>query len=248
MPHFEEHALMLVCLSFIDNITNSIESEIQDGVSSIAKDLGLHDFYSVHLMDYCEGYFVPSAVPNDTISRSDIHKNVTACANRTALFDFDPQQVLQRELNRSGHGDIHLSDLQWPESIDKGFNDLRITAKAMFVLYCIAIGFIVLALVAAVVGLFHSGTMTMVSNVIIDWLAFITIGVASAIATAIAVKGASIINKYGNEIGIAANKGTKFLVLTWVATGLMIIATFTWCFALFSHRRSESFRYTPKKG
>lgn len=199
-------------------------------------------------MNYCEGYYTPSAVPNDTVSKSDISKNVTACANRTALFNFDPEEVLQRELNESGHSNIGLTDLDWPDSVNKGFNTLRVSAKAMFVIYCIAIGFIGAALLAAIVSVFFpGGHLIPLLNLIIDWLAFVVIGVASAIATAIAVKGASIINKYGNDIGIAANKGSKFLILTWVATGLMLLTTFVWCFACFSHRRDGP-KVGPKYG
>lgn len=202
-------------------------------------------------MNYCEGYYSPIAVPNNTISKSDINRNVTACANRTALFNYNPQQVLQRELNESGHSDIDLADLGWPDSVNKGFNTLRVTAKAMFVLYCIAIGFIGLALLAAIASIFprDPGRLVPLFNIVIDWLAFITMGIASAIATAIGAKGASIINKYGHEIGIAANKGTKFLILTWVATGLMRIGTFVWCFACISHRRgSRGPHVGPKHG
>lgn len=84
-------------------------------------------------------------------------------------------------------------------------------------------------------------------NVIIDWLAFITIGIASALATAVGVKGAEIVNKYGGEIGIAASKGKGFLILTWVSTGCMFLGTFVWCFAFFEGRRGGP-RVGPKHG
>ena len=47
-------------------------------------------------------------MPNATISKSDISKNVTDCSNRTAMYNFDPRQMIQRELNESGHGNINL--------------------------------------------------------------------------------------------------------------------------------------------
>lgn len=196
-------------------------------------------------MTYCEGYYTPSAVPNATISKSEIKRNTTACTNRTALFNFDPKEILQRELDEAGHGEISLEDLGWSEGIDKGFNTLRITAKAMFVLYCIAIGFIGIALLCAMVGIFWGEGLFVVVNVIVDWLAFITIGIASALATAVGVKGAEVVNKYGGEIGVEARKGKGFLIMTWVATGLMFLGTFVWCFAFFRGRRGGP-RVGPK--
>lgn len=191
-------------------------------------------------MNYCEGYYTPIAVPNDAISKSDIDKDVTGCTGRTSLFNFDPEEILQRELDESGHSNIDLEDLGWPDKVNEVFNDLKVTAKAMFVLYCIAIAFIVLALLAAVASIFLKGRLSLLINIIIGWLALVAILIASAISTAIAVEGASVINKYGNDIGVAANKGNKFLALTWVATGLMFVGTLVWCFACLSSRGRPS--------
>lgn len=234
-------------VGLLDNLTNSIESDVNQDISSFAKDLGLHDFYSAHLLDFCEGYYTPGPVPNATLSRSSIHKNVTSCSNKTAAYTFDPQTTLQKELNQSGHSNIDLSDLDWPSDVSKGLRALRIAQKATFILYCIAIGFIGIALLLALVGVFFEGRLSAFINVLVDWLAFLAIGLASAIATAIAVKASHVINHYGNDIGISAQKGGKFLVLTWVATAVMLVASMVWCFdCIVGHRRNRSTR--PSKG
>ncbi|KAF2172507.1 hypothetical protein M409DRAFT_50195 [Zasmidium cellare ATCC 36951] len=218
--------------SIIDNIGDSIQDEIEEGINDVAQDLGIHDFYSAHLMNYCEGFYVPGATPNSTVSKSQIHKNVTECSNRTAMYNFDPQQIIQKELNNSvGDGVVNLvNDLDWPEDITNGIRALQVAAKATFVLYCIAIGFIGIALILAVVSIFSDGRLSALLNVMVDWLAFLVIGIASAIATAIAVKGASVINRYGDDIGVSAQQGNKFMILTWIATGLMLLASIVWCF------------------
>ncbi|KAK4545672.1 hypothetical protein LTR36_002625 [Oleoguttula mirabilis] len=226
-------------ISFIDNVTNSIESDISDDLSSFAKDLGLHDFYSAHILDYCEGYYTPGPVPNATLSKHKIHKNVTSCSNKTAGYTFDPKTTLQQELNKSGHSNINLTDLDWPSDVDKGLHALRIASKAMFILYCIAIAFIAIALLLALLCIFFDGRLSAFVNVLVNWLAFLAIGLASAIATAIAVKSADVINKYGNDVGISAQKGTRFLVLTWVATGVMLIASMVWCFDCIIGRKQH---------
>ncbi|KAK5681032.1 hypothetical protein LTS10_006792 [Elasticomyces elasticus] len=232
-------------ISYIDNVTNSIESEINDGLASFARDLGLHDFYSAHLLDFCEGYYTPGPVPNSTVSRSQIQKNVTSCSNRTAMYSFNPRETLQKELNDSGHSNINLTDLDWPSDVDKGLHALIIAQKATFVLYCIAIALIGFAMLLALISIFMEGRLSAFINVLVDWLAFLAIGLASAIATAVAVKASDVINKYGDKIGVHANKGTKFLTLTWVATAVMLVASMVWCFDCIAGRRNK--RSAPRK-
>lgn len=201
-------------------------------------------------MTYCEGYYEPGSVPNATLSKSDISKNTTYCSNRTAMYNFDPQEILQRELDESGTG-VDLSDLQWPDEIEVGLDALRISAKATFIIYCASIGFIGVALISAAVSFFLEGRLSALLNLVLDWLAFLVLGVASAITTAIAVKGSDVINENGNEVGVSANKGSKFLVLTWVGTGLLLAASIVWCFESVAGRRqkAESSRESrPKYG
>jgi len=230
-------------VSFIDNVTNSIESDINNEFASLANDLGLHDFYSAHILDFCEGYYEPGPVPNATLSRSSIRKNVTSCSNKTAMYTFDPRTILQQELNRTGRGSVNLTALEWPSQVNKGLQALRIASRAAFILYCIAIGFTAVATLFALLSIFFDGRLSAFINVLIDWLAFLAVGLASAIVTAIIVKATDVLNKYGSDIDISATKGTKFLVLTWVATAVMLIASMVWCFdCILGTRKNRSSR------
>lgn len=168
-------------------------------------------------------------MPNATFPSRDIHKNVTGCGNVTALYAFDPEAVLQRELNASGHSSVNLTELHFPAAVETGIHALRVAQRAAFVLYCIAIGLIFLSLVFALLGVVMNGRLSAFINVLLDWLAFLAIGLASAITTAVAVKAADVVNKHGNDVGISASKGDKFLVITWVATVLMLVSSFLWC-------------------
>lgn len=210
-------------------------------------------------MTYCEGYYYYNNNNNNNNTRDndnnnnnnnedeDAKKNITKCSNRTALYNFNPQKILQQELDASNTG-IDLSDLNWPSDISTGLNALRIAAKATFVLYCIAIGFIGIALLAAVASIFLAGRLSAILNVIADWMAFVTLGIASAIATAVAVKGARTINKYGGEVGVSADRGNKFLVITWVATGLLLLSSVVWCVLAVMGRRRYKAGTVPKYG
>lgn len=70
-------------------------------------------------------------------------------------------------------------------------------------------------------------------------LAFLAFGIASGIETAVVVKVVDAINQYGGQIGIAAYKGSTFMVLTWVATGVMLAAALTWLIDCCIPRRNK---------
>jgi hypothetical protein len=226
-----------------DPIVNSLEGDLNDATASLAKDLGFEDFYAIYVMDYCHGYFVPGPVKNATVH--NIKRNITGCSKTSAMFAFDPTAALEKSLNSSGRlsgttANKVLDSLNWPEDIQKGLHALRAAFKAQFVLYCIAIGFTALTLLSCIFWLFSGGRAGACSDIILSGLAFLFMGIASAIATAIAVKASNIINKHGDDIGVSANRGTGFLGLTWAATACLFVASMAGCLGCFGvHRRRQ---------
>jgi len=229
--------------SFFHNLTDPIvkglENDLNNAAASFAKDLGLQDFYSAHLMDYCYGRYTPTTVPNATVTP---HKNVTHCSNRTAMFAFDPTAALQKSLNDSGL-DITLSQLNWPKDLEDGIKSLRVAVKGAFVLYCIGIGLCFLTILACAFWTSKcsdGGRGIAVVEIMVAFLAFLSLGIASAITTAVAVKGDKIIDKYGKPIGVSADRGNGFLGLTWAATVLMFLASILGCVGCFTKRNRRS--------
>lgn len=225
-----------------NQFTNDVQEDINDVLGDTAEALGLDDFYSVHMMDYCFGDYTPTPLPNDTVSSSDIHKNVTGCSNQTAMYKFDPTAIIEEKLNESGIS-VTLDDLNWPDDIQKGIDALHILQVTVFVLYCIAIALIALSLVAAVFSVFASGRLSACLNFLLCGCAFLAIGLASAIITAVIVKGSEIINKYGNDIGIEAHRGDKFLAITWAATAAMFVVIVWWLGDFCVGRRKKTATY-----
>jgi hypothetical protein len=72
-------------------------------------------------------------------------------------------------------------------------------------------------------------------------LAFLTLGIASAISTAVIVKAVDAVNKYGSDIGIAAYKGSKFLGMTWAATAVMLLASMVWIVEFCRGRKNVTY-------
>ncbi|KAL1794956.1 hypothetical protein ACET3X_006772 [Alternaria dauci] len=211
-----------------DSITDSVTNEINEQIDELRARIGVEDWYSAHMLNYCQGQYEPGEVANATLSQSDISKNVTECAESRATYKFDPTQIIQDALNRTGV-DITLQDLQWPEDIQNGIDTLNALMAAMFVLYVIAICLIFITLVTSVLGIFiGNGRLTPCVNFLLATLAFLAIGLASALVTAVMIKATDIINDNGSEIGLRANYGGKFLAITWAATALMLIAVLGW--------------------
>ena len=231
----------------IHNLTNWIETELADGVRDLARILGLQDFYSAHILDFCEGYFVP----NTTAKNVTIHKHVTSCSNKTAGHHFDPTSTIAKQLNDSTDGLIDLTKLHWPSEISDGLNALKDAQKAVAIFYFIAIAMIFLALAVGIVGVFVTRRLTSITNVLVHGMAFMTIMIPSAVVTFIAKHATHFINKYGQEVGVSATKGNKFLTLTWATTALVLLASLIWYYemvmAFWEHHKMKRVHH-PKKG
>jgi hypothetical protein len=203
-----------------DSISTGVTNEINDQIGELRQKIGVEDWYSMHMLNYCEGQYTPEEAANATLKESDIKKNTTECAKQRAMYKFDPTRIIEEALNKTGV-DVTLKDLNWPEDIQNGIDTLNALMAAMFVLYI---------------------------NFLIATLAFLAIGLASALVTAVMVKGTNIINDKGKDIGLAASWGGKFLALTWAATALMLIVLLAWIVEFCIGRRQSKRQPFAKHG
>ncbi|KAE8450488.1 hypothetical protein EG329_006218 [Mollisiaceae sp. DMI_Dod_QoI] len=226
------------------NVTNTIEGDLDniigDVADKLAKELGIKQWYSLHLMDMCEGTYTPNA------TEKGAKLNVSTCSNQTAMYHFDISTQLNQELE-VGPLKINLSDIDWPSDIQKGLNDLNVALDATFVLYAIGIAAAGCAILASLVAVFlHGSRLISFGNWGLASLSFITLLIASIIVTVIQSKATHLINKYGNEIGVYAYKGGKYLTLTWVAVAMMFLAMMAWVVEFCVGRRNRTREYTEK--
>ncbi|KAH7124083.1 actin cortical patch SUR7/pH-response regulator pali [Dendryphion nanum] len=230
-----------------NDFRNNVNEEVNERIGDTAERLGIDDFYSLHMMNFCWGNYTPAPVGNATLKQSDIDKEVEKCSNRTAMFTWNPTATLEQKLNDTGLG-ITLEDLKWPDEIDTGITALQTLQKATFILYCLAIALIFVSLVAGLVAFFMSGRLSACVNVLLAVMAFVALGIASALVTAVIVRAAKEINKFTDDIGIEAHRGGKFLALTWAATGLVFVGMVVWCVEGCMGRRKREPKYVPKHG
>ncbi|KAI2638827.1 SUR7/PalI family-domain-containing protein [Hypomontagnella submonticulosa] len=167
--------------------------------NSIARTLGLHDFYQVGLWNFCEGYNTDG---------------ITYCSTPTNLYWFNPVEILLKELFAG-------ASIALPSEVNDILNILRIASNIMF-------GFFISGLVLSFVMIFVSPIVLKsrwwsLPVSFFALLATLLVLIASALGTAM-----SLIFKYAltsqTDLNVSADVGTKMLAFSWIATGFTALA------------------------
>ncbi|KAF2144795.1 uncharacterized protein K452DRAFT_266904 [Aplosporella prunicola CBS 121167] len=221
-PDFlEDASIMTLDISKLlrsENGTNTIVSYKNTDASSgsASATTGDHAWYSVHVMNYCEGNF-----------ESDGSKTLISCSTGMAFFSFDPIEVLKAQ----SEGPIAVS---FKGDITTVGSKMKDAYKATFFLLCMGLAAaaieVVLSIVAVIMDLrrpIHGTTISFI-NLGLATTAFLGLGLASGIITGVMIEAVKKINQSRAETGLVAAKGDKFLAMAWAATGLMLLATCLW--------------------
>ncbi|KAI0885547.1 SUR7/PalI family-domain-containing protein [Annulohypoxylon maeteangense] len=167
--------------------------------NSIARTLGLHDFYQVGLWNFCEGY--------DT-------DGITHCSTPTTLYWFNPVDILLSEL-------FSGASIALPSEVNDILTILRIASNIMF-------GFFLTGLLLDLVLIFLSPIVLYsrwwsLPLSILAFLGTLLVLIASALGTAM-----SLVFKYAltsqTDLNVNADVGTKMFAFMWIATGFTLIA------------------------
>jgi hypothetical protein len=142
----------------INDAQDEINDAIGDAADAAADALNLTDFYAVHIMNYCEGYFEPNATDDNA------SKNTTFCSPREALFRFNPTEMIENSLPDN----VGLDDIQWPQEIEDASRAVRVATLVMFVFYVIGIAFAGLAVITALLATFTEGRLSAFANFVMD--------------------------------------------------------------------------------
>lgn len=204
--------------------------------------MGLHDFYSIHVLNICEGYYRSTNASSRVGSGDTEPKNVTGCSKDTFTSGLDLRETMGRELGNVPDRNIDSAKLRWPTGVDAGMRALNAVSRVMSVVYCVGLASIGVALLLSTLSIFFSGRLSACVNILVSSVAVLAVSIASILATAIGDKAAVLINEGGKQIGISAQKSTKFLSLTWIAPACMLAASFVWCLdCICGRRRGVSF-------
>ncbi|KAL7921197.1 actin cortical patch SUR7/pH-response regulator pali [Trichoderma austrokoningii] len=193
-----------------------------DIIANIAEDLGISQWYSVHIMNACQGEFGA----NSTAAHFTL--NTTNCTHSSPSNRFNLTEMLNHELS-IGPLDINLADIDWPDSIEDKIRDLNSALLVLFVFFVLGVGFSGLSMLACIPALLLGDKkIILLTNGAFASLAATCIVLGSAVVTAASSIVASAINKAGEKISLVATTGTKFFTISWVAAVLMIITSLFW--------------------
>ncbi|KAI1097594.1 hypothetical protein F4804DRAFT_159885 [Jackrogersella minutella] len=208
-----------------DDITDELSDIENDIADKLSEELGISQWYSIHIMTACEGNFAPNA------TSPGAWYNTTNCTAQSPGVHFNLTDVLQKEID-AGPLKLNASDIPIPDSIQETIDYLNSFLLATFVLYVLGSGFSGLSFLSCIVVLtLRRSTINRVSiiiNIVLAALATLCLAISSAIATAISKKGVSEINSAGDDVGISAIEGTKFMTISWVAFAVMFVTLLFW--------------------
>jgi len=161
-------------------------------LNSVARSLGLHDFYSVGLWNYCEGY---------------LDEGVTHCSTPTSFYWFNPVEILVSQL-------LAGASIALPSEVTTILKLLELGSKIMYAFFTAGtvINF-VLMLVSPLV-LYTRWFSLAIS--ILGAISGLIITVAAIIATVISV-AAKVALTAQDELNISAEIGYKMFGFMWVA-------------------------------
>jgi hypothetical protein len=173
--------------------------------SSLARSLGLHDFYQVGIWNFCEGYN---------------NEGITHCSKPKAMFWFNPVEVLLSEL-------LAGATIALPAEITTILRLIRIASHVMFGAFLTGICMNFVSIFATPVVVYSRWWS--LPTVIWTFIAALLTVLGSGIGTAMAVIFKTVITGQP-DLNIGASVGIPMLVFMWIASACTVFAFLTHLF------------------
>ena len=210
-----------------DQVTDAVGDALDSAADELADALGISQWYSFHIMSACEGNFAPNA------TEVGAWYNTTNCTAREPGVRFNLTDVINHEIDM-GPLNFNTASIQLPDVVQQAVDLLNSALFAVFIFYVLGSGFAGMAFLLSIATLAlayrqpGNHRKTVLLNALNAFLGTLTLMIGSAITTAVARKGAAQINGMGDDVGISAVAGRKFITISWVAFGLMCAAFLFW--------------------
>ncbi|KAF3766356.1 hypothetical protein M406DRAFT_339597 [Cryphonectria parasitica EP155] len=203
-------------------LEGALSGEIAD---TLATELGIGEFYTVHAMDFCQGDYSPNAtVPSAS-------HNVTNCTTPMDFSAYNFTSKLNEELSL-GPFAFTLSELGVSDSVQEKLALVPKVAKALAAVFIASVGLTGLAMITSLAGFLlipRAGRLLSFLNVCIAFWAMILLLASSLVATiAPRIVAEEIANNGGDDIGLEVDYNMKLASLTWAAFALMVLSLAYW--------------------
>ncbi|UPL01221.1 hypothetical protein LCI18_012155 [Fusarium solani-melongenae] len=169
-----------------------ISVENSNLLNSVARSLGLHDFYQFGLWNFCEGY---------------LNEGVTFCSEPKQFYWFNPVEIIVGEL-------LAGAQIALPSQAVTVLNLLKMGSKIMYAFFMggISVNFVLIfASLLVIRTRWWSLLLTLLAAI-----ASIFVSVAAIIATVISI-AAKVALTAQDQLNIRANIGIKMFVFMWIA-------------------------------
>ncbi|KAF3018140.1 hypothetical protein G7054_g8722 [Neopestalotiopsis clavispora] len=167
--------------------------------NSIARTLGLHDFYQVGLWNFCEGYE---------------DEGITSCSTPTSLYWFNPVEILQSEL-------LAGASIALPSEVNTVLTVLRIASQVMFGFFLAGLLLDFVLMLAAPVVIYSRWWS-------FPFAIFAFIAALMVIAAAGVATGMALVFEYAltsqTDLNIKVDIGTKMWAFMWLGAGFTFLA------------------------
>lgn len=181
--------------------------------------LGLEDFYTAHLWNYCSGSI--------TVDGSKETWKVTDCSKPKTTFHFDIYEIFKLDSDANGKDGLTEDDI--PDSVTKVDKAIKVVSNVMVAMFCCGLVGLVVTFVVGWFGLL-SRWGSCVTTIFAD-VAFFFILAASIIATALYATLKEGFNKGLKDFGAVANLNNKTLIIMWLGVGFAFGASLFWMFS-----------------
>ena len=181
------------------NLTNIIPASFGDitFVNSLARSLGLHDFYQVGLWNFCEGY-------ND--------EGITYCSDPHTLYWFNPVEVLLNEL-------LSGATIALPAEITTILNLIRIASHVMFGCFLTGICMNLLSIFLAPIVLYSRWWSFPIS--IWTFISALLTTAATIIGTVMSIIFRNVATSQ-TSLNIGVSIGTEMFAFMWIGSAFSI--------------------------
>lgn len=166
-------------------------------INSIARTLGLHDFYQVGLWNYCVGY----------------GNEITECSKPVTMYWFDPVSIILSEL-------LAGATIALPQNVIDALSLVRLASRIMFALFLTGACTCFVSIFLTPLSVFTRWTMFPIA--IFTFLTALTTTAATIIATVMFIIFQKVMHSAEDTVNIIPEIGMKMFAFMWTASACAI--------------------------
>lgn len=217
-----------------DQAVQLTKDVIDKVMGSIAKAIGIKEYYSVHIGVLCEGEYDP------LFSDKDAKPNVQKCSRKFNTEKTDLSKKLDEEL-QVGPFKFKLSDLDLVEAIQNAFDLIPRALAAMAFFFLFAILALVTGLVLSVLTVAFEYKLRMKNFALLGSMGFMGFGWFTSFigvigVTVVAEKVKKAVNEHGDKFGMSASTSPGLYFLLWASLLFSTVAFALLCLAWWRNR------------